>query len=171
MDAMTARNLRWFVGGSLVLGGLALAVGAFTMNPALPGDAWIYGLVAAAAAEMVIVALLEQGRAWPWWIPAVFPVSFLMIGVLWSRYEPAGHAFLGAFAPAVAFVTGLAFLAERSWSWPVAFASVTGFGPVLLLFVPLPSGAIGGAFLLFLVDAAFLLALAPKYFEPRPFRT
>ena len=140
------------------------------MNPALPGNAWVYGLVAAAAAEMIAVALLERGRPWPWWIPAAFPVGFLMVGVLWSRYEVAGHAFLSAFAPVVAFVTGLAFLAERPWAWPVAFASVTGFGPVILLFAPLSTGVIAGAFLLFLVDAGFLLTLAPKYFEPRSFR-
>jgi len=170
MDARTARNLRWFVGGSLVLGGLALAGGAVAMNPALPGNAWVYGLVVAAAAEMIAVALLEHGRPWPWWIPAAFPVGFLMVGVLWSRYEVAGHAFLSAFAPVVAFVTGLAFLAERPWAWPVAFASVTGFGPVILLFAPLSTGVIAGAFLLFLVDAGFLLTLAPKYFEPRSFR-
>ncbi len=153
-----------------MLGGLALAGGAVAMNPPLPENAWVYGLVAAAAAEMIVVAVLEGGRPWPWWIPAIFPVAFLMVGVVWSRYEAAGHAFLSAFAPVAAFVTGLAFLAQRSWAWPVAFASVTGFGPVVLLFAPLSSGVIAGAFLLFLVDAAFLLALAPKYFEPRPLR-
>lgn len=168
MDARTTRNLRWFVGLSLVLGGLALAGGAVTMSPAASANAWVYGLVAAAAVEMIAVVILENGRPWPWWIPAVFPTAFLMLGVLWSRYEDAGHAFLAAFTPVVAFVTGLGILAERSWSWPVAFASVTGFGPVILLFAPLSSGAIAGAFVLFLIDAAFLLALAPKYFEPRP---
>jgi hypothetical protein len=171
MDARVTNILRWLVGLSLVFGGLALAGGAVTMQTSAPGSAWVVGLVVVAALEMVVVAYLERERTWPWYLPAVFPVMFLMAGVIWARYDDLGHIFLSGFAPIVAFLTGLGILARKPWSWPLAFASVAGFGPTILLFAPLPTAAIAGAFILFLIDAAFLLALAPKYFEPQPLRS
>ncbi len=172
MRANTERLLRWFVGLSLVLGGLALLGGAMGLLQApSPANLGIEVLVVVAVLVMVFLAALERSEAWPvrwpWWTAAAFPVLLLMIGVAWAHVAiDQGHVFLSGFAPFVAFVTGLAVLERRPWSWPAAFASVTGFGPTILLFAPLPESAVYGALVLFLVDAVFLLALAQKFFEP-----
>src|SRR5205814_2022934 len=57
---------------------------------------------------------------------------------------------------------GLVLLAEA-----VAFASVVGFGPVVLLIAPIPFGVVAGGFVLFLANIVGLLALHRSYFESR----
>lgn len=172
MHARTERLLRWFVGLSLVLGGLALLAGAMGLLQA-PSSSSLGAeiLVMVAVLAMVILAALERSDAWPirwpWYAPAAFPVLLVMAGVVWAHVSiNEGHVFLSGFAPFVAFVTGLAILEKRTWAWPVAFASVTGFGPTILLFAPLPASAVYGALVLFVVDAVFLLALVQSTFQP-----
>lgn len=170
MRAKTTDALRWFVGLSLLVGAFALLAGALGLLGTTQASPWVDALVAVAAILLAGLAAFERSTAWPahwpWHLPALLPVLLLMIGVVWSRFGSEGHLFLSAFAPFVAFLTGLGILARRRWAWPVAFASVTGFGPTILLFAPLPEVAIAGAFVLFVIDAAFLLALVPSFFEP-----
>jgi hypothetical protein len=170
MRARTERLLRWFVGLSLVLGAFALLAGAIGLAGTSTFSLVVDVLIAAAALVMVFLATLERSEAWPvrwpWYVPAALPILLLMIGVVWAHAANDGHLFLSGFAPFVAFVTGLAILERRPWSWPVAFASVTGFGPTILLFAPLSTAAVYGALILFVVDAVFLLALVQKFFEP-----
>lgn len=162
------RYLRWFVGVSLLLGGVALLAGAIGLQSGIAGAPLILGLVVAALLVILATIALEPTPRWPWFAPAVLPVVLLMTGIVWARYEFNGHLFLSGFAPFVALIAGYGILKKRPWAWPIAFLSVAGVGPTLLLFVPLNDASIGGAFLLFAVDALFLLALAPSYFEPSP---
>jgi len=67
----------------------------------------------------------------------------------------------------VAFGTGLGILRRQLWAWPVAFANVVGFGPIVLLIAPVPAAVIAGGFVLFLVDVVALLAIHRTYFESR----
>ena len=171
MRARAERVLRWFVGLSLLVGGLALLAGALGPGTPVPSNLGIDLLVVVAALVMVFLAVLERSDAWPirwpWYVPAAFPILLLMAGVVWAHVAiDEGHVFLSEFAPFVAFLTGLAILAKRPWAWPVAFASVTGFGPTILLFAPLTLDAVYAALVLFVLDAVFLLALAPSTFEP-----
>ena len=172
MLARVEKALRWFVGLSLLVGALALLAGAMGLLQApSPSNLGIEVLVAAAVLVMVFLAALERSEAWParwpWFVPAAFPILLLVAGVFWAHVSiDDGHVFLSGFAPFVAFVTGLGILARRPWAWPAAFASVTGFGPTILLFAPLGVGTDYAALVLFLVDAVFLLALAPSAFEP-----
>jgi len=170
MLSRVERILRWFVGVSLVLGGLALLAGAIGLQASLPSDLLLDILIAVAVLVMVFLAALERSEAWPvrwpWFVPAALPILLLMAGVMWAHVADTGHLFLSGFAPFVAFLTGLAILEKRPWAWPVAFASVSGFGPTILLFAPLGLETDYAALVLFLVDAVFLLALAPKFFEP-----
>ncbi len=172
MRASTERLFRWFVGLSLILGGLALLAGALgLLQGPSPGNAVVEALVVVAVIGFVFLAILERSEVWPirwpWYVPAAYSILLLMAGVVWAQAAiDSGHVFLSGFAPFVAFITGLAILQKRPWSWPVAFASVTGFGPTILLFAPLPSAAIYGAFVLFVLDVVFLLALVQKFFEP-----
>ncbi len=175
MRERTGRLLRWFVGLSLVLGAFALLAGAIGLQATEPSDLWLDLLIAIAVLAMVLLAALERSTAWPpsfpWYAPAALPILLLMIGVVWAHVaDPTGHLFLSGFAPFVAFLTGLGILEKRPWAWPVAFASVTGFGPTILLFAPLGIETVYGALILFVVDAAFLLALAQSFFEPQPIR-
>jgi hypothetical protein len=170
MRANRERILRWFVGLSLVLGAFALLAGAIGLAGTSSFSVWLDAAIAVAALVFVFLAALERSEAWPvrwpWYVPAAFPILLMMIGVVWAHAANDGHLFLSGFAPFVAFVTGLAVIERRPWAWPVAFASVTGFGPTILLFAPLSPAAIDGALVLFVVDAVFLLALAQKFFEP-----
>jgi len=54
---------------------------------------------------------------------------------------------------------------QERWVWRVAFASVTGFGPIVLPLGPLPDAAAYGSFALFTLDAVLLLALLDSCFE------
>lgn len=162
------RYLRWFVGVSLVLGGVALLAGAIGLQSGIAGAPLILGLVVAALVVMIVTIALEPAPRWPWFAPAVLPVVLLMTGILWARFEAEGHLFLSGFAPFVALIAGYGILKKRPWAWPVSFVAVAGVGPTLLLFVPLNNASIAAAFLLFAADALFLLALAPSYFEPSP---
>ena len=172
MRARVERVLRWFVGLSLLVGALALLAGAIGLQATLPSNLGLDALVAVAVLAMVLLAAAERSETWPvrwpWYLPAAFPILLLMAGVFWAHLADEGHLFLSGFAPFVAFLTGLGILARRPWAWPVAFASVTGFGPTLLLFAPLGLGTDAAALVLFLVDAVFLLALAPSAFTPSP---
>ena len=168
-----ARWLRWFVGLSLILGGLALLGGAVGLQGTLPSNLAIDVLIAVVVLVMVFLAALERSEVWPvrwpWFLPAAFPIVLLLIGIVWAHFTAdEGHLFLSGFEPFVAFLTGLGILERRPWAWPVAFASVTGFGPTILLFAPLTDATVVAALVLFLVDAVFLLALAPSAFEPSP---
>ncbi|HYM40326.1 MAG TPA: hypothetical protein VEY12_09345 [Thermoplasmata archaeon] len=172
MNARTTKLLRWFVGLSLILGSLALLAGAIGLQASSPMNPWLDALIAVAVLAMAFLAALERSRAWPpsfpWYAPAALPILLLMIGVVWAHVsDPTGHLFLSGFAPFVAFLTGLGILERRPWSWPVAFASVTGFGPTILLFAPLTLETVYAALALFVLDALFLLALVQSYFEPQ----
>jgi hypothetical protein len=173
MRESTARLLRWFVGLSLILGSFALLAGAILLQSTSPPDVWLDLLIVVAALAMGVLVALERSAAWPpsfpWYVPAALPIILLMVGVVWAHVaDPTGHLFLSGFAPFVAFLTGLGILAKRPWAWPVAFASVTGFGPTILLFAPLGIETVYGALVLFVIDAALLLALAQSFFEPSP---
>ena len=171
MRERVTRLLRWFVGLSLILGAFALLAGAIGLRATSPSSPWLDLLIAVAVLAITFLAALERSRVWPpafpWYAPAAVPILLLMIGVVWAHVsDPTGHLFLSGFAPFVAFLTGLGILERRPWAWPVAFASVTGFGPTILLFAPLGIETVYAALVLFVVDAAFLLALAQSFFEP-----
>lgn len=166
----TERILRWFVGLSLLFGSFALLAGAFGLQSGQPSNLGVDAAVAVGVLVFAFLAVYERSEAWPprwpWFVPAVVPVVLLMVGVVWAHVANEGHFFLSGFAPFVAFLTALGILARRPWSWPVAFASVTGFGPTILLFAPLSTETVYAALVLFVVDAVFLLALVQKFFEP-----
>jgi len=171
MREPTERTLRWFVGLSLLLGSFALLAGAISLQASLPSNLAVDAAVAVGVILFALLAVFERSETWPptwpWYVPAAVPVVLLMVGVVWAHAAgDEGHLFLSGFAPFVAFLTGLGILARRPWSWPVAFASVTGFGPTILLFAPLSPDTVYAALVLFVVDAVFLLALVRTTFEP-----
>jgi len=160
------QSLRWFIGLSLLVGGLVLLAGAIQFGT-LSGPVWVIplaGLVAAALA--VITAAAEGGPRSPI-VPASAWIVSVLLGILWARLDSAGHAFLSGYAAIVAFGTGVGILRRQLWAWPVAFASVVGFGPIVLVLAPLPAEVVVAGFVLFLVDAVALLVLQRSYFEPR----
>lgn len=170
MRESTERILRWFVGLSLLVGSFALLAGAIGVQSGAPSDLGVDVGVAVGVLAFAFLAVYERSEVWPvrwpWYVPAALPIVLLMIGIVWADAANGGHLFLSGFAPFVAFLTGLGILARRPWSWPVAFASVTGFGPTILLFAPLPMETVYAALVLFVVDAVFLLALVQRFFEP-----
>ncbi len=163
------RFIRWFVGFSLLLGGLVLLAEAVAFGALQAAPLWavlLAGIVTALLA--VFTGIAEGGRRTPM-APAAAWIASVLVAMLWARWDPfgAGHAFLSGFAAIVAFGTGIGILRRQLWAWPVAFASVVGFGPVVLLIAPIPFGVVAGGFALFLADIVGLLALHRSYFESR----
>ena len=114
----------------------------------------------------LFTASLEPGPRSPTW-PAAAWIVVVLLSMLWAHFDAAGHAFLSGFAAIVAFGTGLGILRRQLWAWPVAFANVVGFGPIVLLIAPIPATVVAAGFLLFLADTVGLLALHRSYFESR----
>lgn len=161
------RAVRWFVGLSLVAGGFGLLGGALQYGSFAAAPYWVFAFAAVLA---IVLALLtawwEPGPRSPTW-PAAAWIVVVLLAMLWAHLDPAGHAFLSGFAAIVAFGTGLGILRRHLWAWPVALASVVGFGPIVLLIAPLPNEVVAGGFVLFVLDAVGLLAIQRSYFEER----
>ena len=162
-----ARLTRWFVGLSLLLGGLVLlgeAVAFGTLQAAPLGVVLLAGVV---AAILAVFTAIEDGGGRSPMAPAAAWIVSVLLAMLWAHLDPAGHAFLSGFAAIVAFGTGIGILRRQLWAWPVAFASVVGFGPIVLLIAPIPVGVVAGGFVLFVADIVGLLVLHRSYFESR----
>ena len=168
--ASQATPLRIFVGGSLVLGGGALAAEAEILRDLqgglLPG--WVIPAVLVWIVLLALVVGFSVRRQWPWPIPAAVLTLSLTVGVVLSNpsLDLYGHDLLSALAPFIAVVTGIGVLLRERWSWPVAFASVVAFGPIILVFAPLPLSFVYVAAALFVADALMLLVLAEDFFSP-----
>ena len=167
MNPRIARILQSFVGLSLVAGGIGLLVGGLASGTLRDPPTWAVLLVATWVVLLFLLAVVSVRRRWPWALPAgAFLGSFLIL-ILWARLDPTGHTVLAGFAPYVAFGTGFGILYRHTWAWPVALASVSGFGPIVLLLAPLPDATVASGFVLFLLDAIALLALHEVFFGPR----
>src|SRR5947199_159744 len=122
-----------------------------------------------AAGLAVVTAAAEGGPRSPV-VPASAWIVSVLLGIVWARLDPLGpgHAFLSGYAAIAAFGTGIGILRRQLWAWPVALASVVGFGPiVLVLAVQLSPASIAAGFTLFVLDSVALLAIHRSYFEPR----
>ena len=163
------RSLRWFIGLSLLLGGLVLLAGAVQFGT-LGGSVWVIPLAGVVAAVLAVMTAAQEGGPHSPLVPASAWIASVLLGILWARLDPMGpgHSFLSGFAAIVAFGTGIGILRRQLWAWPVALASVVGFGPiVLVLAVQLSPASIAAGFTLFVLDAVALLAIHRSYFEPR----
>jgi hypothetical protein len=161
------RVIRWFVGLSLLLGGLVLLGAALAFGTLQAAPLWAVLIAGVAAAILAVFTAIEEGGGRSPMAPAAAWIVSVLLAMLWARVDPAGHAFLSGFAAIVAFGTGIGILRRQLWAWPVAFASVVGFGPIVLLIAPIPSGVVAGGFLIFLADTVGLLALHRSYFGSR----
>ena len=161
--------VRWFVGLSLLVGGLLLLAGAIQFGT-FGGPVWVIPLAGLVAAGLAVVTAAAEGGPRSPIVPASGWIVSVLLGIVWARLDPLGpgHAFLGGYAAIVAFGTGIGILRRQLWAWPVALASVVGFGPVVLvLAVQLSPPSVAAGFTLFVLDAVALLAIHRSYFEPR----
>src|SRR2546428_9656672 len=167
MDRAADRALRWFVGLSLLAGGLVILGGGVQVG-ALGGRIWVMPLAGVGAAVLAILTGATEGGPRSPILPASAWIVSVLLGILWARLDSAGHAFLSGYAAIVAFGTGIGILRRQLWAWPVALASVVGLGPIVLVLASqLPTAAVRAGFGLFLVDPVALLAIHRSYFEPR----
>lgn len=167
MGPRAERSLRWFTGLSLVVGGFVLLAGGLRFGTLRDAPPWLVSLAAIAAVALSVFTVAAERRPWPALAPAAAWIVAMLLSILWAHFDSAGHAFLSGFAAIVAFATGLGLLGRRLWAWPVAFASVTGFGPLVLLIAPLDPASVASGFVLFLVDVVALLGLHRSYFAAR----
>jgi len=161
------RFTRWFVGLSLLLGGLVLLAEAVAFGKLQEAPLWAVLIAGVGAAVLAVFTAVEEGGGRSPMAPAAAWIVSVLLAMLWARFDSAGHGFLSGFAAIVAFGTGLGILRRHLWAWPVAFASVVGFGPIVLLIGLVPASVVAAGFVIFLADAVGLLALHRSYFEPR----
>lgn len=167
MELRIERAVRVFVGLSLVAGAFVLLAGAVEYGSFASAPGWIAPFAGLVAAILTVFTVLEERGPRSPVGPAGAWITTVLLAMLWSHFDSAGHAFLSGFATIVAFATGIGILRRQLWAWPVALASVVGFGPVVLLTAPLSAATIVSGFVLFLADAFGLLAIHRMYFEPR----
>ncbi len=166
MGPRAEQSLRWFIGLSLLVGGLVLLAGAIQFGT-LGGPLWVIPLAGLIAAVLGVITAAQEGGPRSPLVPASAWIVSVLLGILWARLDSAGHVFLSGYAAVVAFAAGIGMLRRQLWAWPVALASVVGFGPIVLILAPLSSAAVAAGFVLFVLDAIALLALHRSYFEPR----
>ena len=129
--------------------------------------AWVLLLAGVLAVILAIFTATWEGGTGSPMAPAAAWIGTVLLAMLWSSADSTGHAFLSGFAAVVAIATGVGILRRHVWAWPVAFASVVGFGPIVLLLAPMGTGVRAAGFLLFFADVLGLLAIHRTYFEPR----
>jgi len=161
------QSLRWFIGLSLLVGGLVLLAGAIQFGT-LGGPGWVIPLAGLIAAILAVITAAEEGGPRSPVVPASAWIVSVLLGILWAHLDSAGHVFLSGYAAVVGFAAGIGILRRQLWAWPVALASVTGFGPIVLVLAnQLSEATVVAGFILFVVDAVALLALHRSYFETR----
>jgi hypothetical protein len=167
VESSFERVVRGLVGLSLVAGAFLLLAGGIQYGTFQSAAAWVFPAAALVAVALaVLTALEEQGPRSPA-RPAAAWIFAVLIAMVWTHVTAEAHAFLAGLSSAVALAAGVGLLRRHLWAWPVAFASVVGFGPIVLLLAPVPDATIGGGFVLFLVDTLGLLIIHRTYFEPR----
>lgn len=160
------RALRWFVGLSLVVGAFVLLAGGLQFGT-LAAPTWVFLLIGVLSVILSIFTLTWEGGTGSPMAPAAAWIGTVLLAMLWASLDPLGHSFLGGFAVVVAFATGIGILRRDLWAWPVAFASVVGFGPIVLLIAPMGIGVRAAGFALYFADVLALLGIHRTYFEPR----
>ena len=168
VEPRVERAVRGFVGLSLVVGAFVLLAGAIQYGTLASGPAWVSALAGGMALVLAVFTVLEERGPRSPMGPAAAWIAVVLGSMLWAHFDTAGHAFLSGFASIVAVATGIGVLRLQLWAWPVALASVVGFGPIVLLIARIPEATIAGGFVLFLADVVGLLAIHRSYFEPRP---
>ena len=167
MDTRVERVVRGFVGLSLVAGAFVLLAGAIQYGTLADAPAWVSPLAGFVALVLAVFTVLEDRGPRSPMGPAAAWIATVLLAMLWAHVDSAGHPFLSGFASIVAVATGIGILRRQLWAWPVALASVVGFGPIVLLIAPVPTATVAVGFVLFLVDVVGLLAIHRTYFEPR----
>src|SRR2546428_5360224 len=109
MDRAADRALRWFVGLSLLAGGLVILGGAIQFRT-LGGPIWVIPLAGVVAAVLAILTRATEGGPRSPILPASALIVSGLLGILWARLHSAGPAFLGGFPAVVAVRAGIGVL-------------------------------------------------------------
>src|SRR2546428_13532157 len=153
-------SLRWFIGLSLLAGGVALLAGAAGFGRLAGASWWVIPLAGLVAAILAVITAAAERGPWTPIIPATAWIVSVLAAILWAHLDLMnGHPFLSGYASIVAFATGLGILRRQLWAWPVGFASVGGFGPIALILPPHPAQALPPGFVLASPAASPPLAL------------
>jgi hypothetical protein len=167
VETSRERSLRWFVGLSLVLGAFLLLAGAIQFGTLERAPPWLIPLAGVVAVILAVFTAIWEGGTGSPMAPAAAWIGTVLVVMLWASVDSSGHVFLSGFAAVVALAVGVGVLRRHLWAWPVAFASVTGFGPIVLLLTPIGAAVRAAGFALFFADVLALLGIHRTYFEPR----
>src|SRR5207245_9974346 len=131
------QSSRWSLGLGLLSGGVALLAGAAGFGRLAGAAGWVIPLAGLVAAILAVVTAAAERGPWTPILPATAWIVSVLAAILWAHLDLMnGHPFLSGYASIVAFATGLGILRRQLWAWPVGFASVVGFWPIVLFLGP-----------------------------------
>src|SRR5438445_11111754 len=137
MTPRAEQSLRWFIGLSLLAGGVALLAGAAGFGRLAGASWWVIPLAGLVAAILAVITAAAERGPWTPIIPATAWIVSVLAAILWAHLDLMnGHPLLSGYASIVAFATGLGLLRRQLWAWPVGFASVARFGAIFLILAP-----------------------------------
>src|SRR2546428_4554908 len=105
VDRAAERALRWFVGLSLLAGGLVLLAGAIQFGT-LGGPIWVIPLAGVVAAVLAILTGATEGGPRSPILPASAWIVSAVLGILWARLDSVGPAFLNGYPAGVSVGPG-----------------------------------------------------------------
>src|SRR2546425_11745651 len=111
MTPRAEQSLRWFIGLSLLAGGVALLAGAAGFGRLAGASWWVIPLAGLVAAILAILTAAAERGPWTPIIPATAWIASVLTAILWAHLDLMnGHPVLSRFAPTVPFPTGPADL-------------------------------------------------------------
>src|SRR2546428_6866491 len=136
-------SLRWFIGLSLLAGGVGLLAGAAKFGRRAGASWWVIPLAGLVAAILAVITAAAERGPWTPILPATAWIVSVLAAILWAHLDLMnGHPFLSGYASIVAFATGLGVLRRQLWAWPDGLASVLGLGPIVLILPSSPGSAV-----------------------------
>src|SRR3989442_15774922 len=129
MTPRAEQSLRWFIGLSLLAGGVALLAGAAGFGRLAGASWWVIPLAGLVAAILAVITAAAERGPWTPIIPATAWIGSVLAAILSAHLDLLKrHPFLRGYASIGAFPTALGILPRQLWAWPVGFAALGGLG-------------------------------------------
>src|SRR5438445_7344887 len=117
MTPPAEQSLRWFIGLSLLAGGVALLAGAAGFGRLAGASWWVIPLAGLVAGILAVITAAAERGPWTPILPATAWIVSVLAAILWAHLDLInGQPFLRGYASIVTLGTGLG--ARRRQLWP-----------------------------------------------------
>src|SRR3989442_12211914 len=114
MTPRAEQSLRWFIGLSLLAGGVALLAGAAGFGRLAGASWWVIPLAGLVAAILAVLTAPAERGPWTPILPATPWIVSVLAALLWAHLDlMTGHPVPTGYASIVAFATALAGLRRQ----------------------------------------------------------